>query len=320
MVSNTFAGPIGTNGGGRIVLVKNGPGYLKLTGSSYLGSSTVNAGALEFTTYANANRSYTAAQGATLKLGFSATGLYPGNATTINGNGVSDASGLYIAGGQNITFSSTLTLQGAPSTVRAYGTGTANLSGGDVNSTHLSIAPSASGSVIDPSVGIRCDSYGYRMVVNAGANTATGDLTVGGVISPSGGGNASGGPYPTNWRKEGNGSVLLTGAGAASMQGAYIGGGTVILSGGNNRLPAASGVILNTGTYLQLNGISQTLTNIAINGTGGAVVGGSATPSTLTINNAVADVYAGALGGPGANQNNFSLVKTAAGCSRSPAR
>ena len=90
------------------------------------------------------------------------------------------------------------------------------------------------------------------------------------------------------------------------------------MAGGNNRLPATSGIALGDGAnsgQLILKGIGQTFTNMVINGTGtaNAVMGGLATASTLTINNAGADTNACTIGGPGANQNNLALVKTGAG-------
>ncbi len=95
--------------------------------------------------------------------------------------------------------------------------------------------------------------------------------------------------------------------------------------GTNNALPATSVLNYlvqnnvgktNTAT-LALNGFSQTVAglvsaNVAGDGTN-KVVNGSATLSTLTINNSADHSFDGQLGAAGANDNNFALVKTGAG-------
>ena len=299
---------------GVIGLVKNGPAYLLLAGAStFSGGVTVNAGTLEITNKALNDTAYTVAQGATLKYGYSTiSGSYPPG-ITVNGSGVANAAGLYLMGGKSINVNGDLVLQNQPTTVQAYGSGTASIYAFDVNGTHLTVAAAASGSVISPTVNISCSGFGFRFNTAAGASTATGDLLIGGVISGSAN-NANGGPYNTSLRKDGTGSVLLTNASTYGT-GLYLTAGNVILAGGPNRLPAASGLIISNGATLQLNGISQTFTNVSgvTPVSGGAIVAGSAIPATLTINNAFLDTNAGTIGGPGAYQNNLSLVKTGVG-------
>ena len=295
-----------------LALVKNGSDYLLLTNANnYSGGTTINAGTLEVTGNSGA-KTYTVAQGATLKIGYSVGAGNYSYGVTVNGTGASDPSGFYIKSGQSLDLQSTLTLQTAPSTVRVYGgTGVGTLIGWDINNTHLSVAAAASGSVLDTNVTLSCSTYGYRINVVSGTNNANGDVQVKGVISGSVGGvGIDGVAYCV--RKDGTGSVLLTNA-STYLPGMSITGGSVILAGGNNRLPAGSGLVLGAGTLLQLNGISQTFTNITADTTGGSVVGGSTTTSTLVINNASAQTNACALGGAAANQNNLSLVKTGAG-------
>ncbi len=151
--------------------------------------------------------------------------------------------------------------------------------------------------------------YGYRMNVAAGSETATGDLVINGPMP----GSANAGF--ANFRKFGSGSVLINSA-ATYAAGMDIRGGSVIL-GGNDRLPTGSYVALGDGGasgVLKLNGNNQTLASISTIGTGtaNAIVGGAASASTLTINNAAAVTYAGSLGGPGTDGNNLNLVKEGA--------
>jgi autotransporter-associated beta strand protein len=331
VVSNTFAGTINNGSSNTVALVKNGTNYLLLSGAnSYGGGSsantTVNVGTLEVINNASGvGKNYTVAAGATLKLGYSPSdsfGYYDGE--TVNGvNSAADTTGLYLKGGVSYQFSALhspgLTLQTAPSTVRAYGAGSPTLAGGDFNYNMMTIAATASGSILDPLINITCGSYGYRMGVTSGTNNANGDLLIGGKISSGSSSNTSKNGQTVGFQKYGTGSILLTNASTdTAFAGIWVEAGAVILAGGNNRLPATSGIALgDTGTsgQLILNGVGQTFTNIVINGTGtaNAVVGGSATTSTLTINNAGTDTYAGILGGTGANQNNLALTKTGVG-------
>ena len=327
--SNSFSGLIQNSTGNTtnyIALVKNGPGYLLLSGASTYGKAgsgaTVNAGTLEATNKAatgNYQGDYVLAQGATLKLGYNTTTSYNyGNGVTVNGTSASDPSGLYLLAGKSLGFGDGIVLQTAPSTVRAYGSGTATILGGDVNNTHLTLNAAASGSVIAPAVNINANSYGYRMNIASGANNASGDLLIDGVISGGPGSSYVQNGQSVHLDKEGAGSLLLTNV-STYTDGLWLKNGKVMLSGGNNRLPAGSGIALGDGGsnsgILQLNGVGQTFTNVITYGTGtaNAVVGGSATTSTLTINNAVADTYTGIIGGTGVNQNNLGLVKTGAG-------
>jgi autotransporter-associated beta strand protein len=308
MGSNTFAGTINNGPSNTVALTANGPGYLTLSGAStYTGTTTVNAGTLEVTN-GPGNPTHVVQPGATLKIGYNLSTTAYTSSTTVNGAGTNSAAGLYLKSGISLNRNNGVILATAPSVIRSYGgTTAATLHGFDTGSLNFQVQAAASGSWSDAYINYDAsggggNSYGYNMNIISGANNATGDFTVNGLITGGGGG----------LRKQGTGSLQLTGANTYTSP-LQITAGNVILSGGNNRLPVGSSVILSSGTLLQLNGISQTLTNVSSASTGGSVVGGSAVLSTLTITNAGADAYAGNLGGPSVNQNNLALVKTGAG-------
>jgi autotransporter-associated beta strand protein len=116
------------------------------------------------------------------------------------------------------------------------------------------------------------------------------------------------------------GTVTLTGSntlsGAISVQ-----EGSLVLTGGTNRLPVAAAVALGTGSTtgkLVLGSAAgrsnQTLASVTASGLGGSVVGGNANASVLTLSPASGTVtFGGALGGAGANENSLSLTKDGAG-------
>ena len=105
--------------------------------------------------------------------------------------------------------------------------------------------------------------------------------------------------------------------------------GTVTISNGiENALPVTSVLFLNgtasnvvpTVLTYALKGFNQTVAGLSgTNGTSGSftfqntVVGGSATLSTLTVNNAADYSFGGTLGGAGANENNLALTKSGNG-------
>ncbi|MCB1134248.1 MAG: autotransporter-associated beta strand repeat-containing protein, partial [Verrucomicrobiae bacterium] len=209
--------------------------------------------------------------------------------------------------GTNYYLHNGLRLQSAPTTVRAYSTGTASLYGWDTNATQLTVSDTASGSVIDSSVRFVSGTYGYVMNVATGLNTATGDVTLQGVLTGS-----------TTYRKNGAGSVAITGA--ATHSGTFdLRAGRVILSGGDNRLGANSSLVLGNGSgsgKLILDGISQTFANLSTagSGTSNAVVGGSATASTLVVNySGAGNSFSGTIGGTSAFENNIAFTKSGTG-------
>jgi autotransporter-associated beta strand protein len=93
--------------------------------------------------------------------------------------------------------------------------------------------------------------------------------------------------------------------------------GTLVL-GANDALPPTT--LLNLGGTdgsgtLKLNGRSQTVAGLTTNitTTTNKVVNGSATAGALTVNNSAANAFAGVLGGPGTDENLFSLTKSGSG-------
>jgi autotransporter-associated beta strand protein len=114
------------------------------------------------------------------------------------------------------------------------------------------------------------------------------------------------------------GSGNLTFAASASYLGATFlqGSGRVILSGGGDNRLGLGPLTLASNAALQLGdgagSTSQTVGLLAGDATN-AVVGGSAGRSTLTVNQAVNSIYAGSLGGAGAQEGNLSLIKGGVG-------
>ena len=110
--------------------------------------------------------------------------------------------------------------------------------------------------------------------------------------------------------RAGGTSVVMSSGGTATFTGAntYTGLTTIqnynlTLTGGDNRLSTSDSVTLNNGGVLHLGdstgASNQTLSSLKVGtlGTTNRVVGGNATQiSTLTINNATADVYQSYLG------------------------
>lgn len=313
-----YAGIISGTGG----VTKIGSGTQIFSGAgTWSGTTTVSAGTLEVQAKSG-DVTYSVAQGATLRIGYSTGGGYsPG--MTLNGNGVSDAAGLYLKRGITYQSNGGLLIQTAPTTIRTYGSGgNAGLQGFDVNSAYfLKTTAAASGSVVDSTVNVYTGSYGYRLQADSGSNNATGDLTINGVISGSGSAQVSGEAIATGLHKFGNGSLKLTGA-STFAAGTSINDGAVILSGGDNRLPVATTVALGNGSASgklilgdSSGAVNQTIAGLRTNGSGtsNAVVGGNASVSTLTINNSSTVSYSGKLGGAGTYENNLGLNKTGVG-------
>lgn len=303
-ISSIIANNTGATG-----LTKTGPGLLTISGANtYTGNTLILEGILEATAKGAGNANYIVGENGTLRLGYSVGQSYS-HGVTVNGSGASATTGLYLKGGTDINLQNGggLVLSSGPTTVRTYGTGNAILSGYDSNGTHLTVNAEASGSSYVSTVTLAGGSYGYVMNIAAGAKTSTGDMTINGVLTGS-----------KNYVKNGTGSLWLTGA-STNTAAMDIRNGSVVLTGASNRLGTASSVIVGNGTNsgrLILDGISQTLTNLSNAGTGtaNAVVGKSATLSTLSLNYAGAgQTYAGMLGGTGANENNLALAKSGAG-------
>jgi autotransporter-associated beta strand protein len=298
-------------------LTKNGNGTLRITGAgTWTGTTTVSAGTLEVFAKSG-DVAYSVAQGATLRLAYNTGGGYsPG--ITLNGNGITSSAGLYLGGGRTIQTNGGLLIQTQPTTIRTDGSGTANLQGFDVNSAYfLRTVAAASGSIVESDINFQTGSYGYKIQTDSGSATGTGDLVIKGLIVGGGSAQVGGEALATSLHKWGTGSLKLTGT-STYNKATSINQGSIIVSGGNDRIPTVSTVVLGNGTNsgrLVLDGVSQAVAGVQVNGTAttNAVVGGSSTPSTFEVANATAVTFGGRIGGTGTNENNLSLRKSGAG-------
>lgn len=304
------------------VLTKSTAGTVTLNAvNTFTGGAVISGGTLvAATNQAIGTGATTVNAGGTLQLD---TAYSLRNTMTVNGGTVS------IKKGTNFHIDPpTLVISGTGSRITSHeGTGTtASIDGFDVNSTDVRVETGTTNALIDSSVVIGTNIYGIRFDVNG-----TGELTVAGPITGTG---AAAGAVETGtlvgtditavW-KRGTGTLTLTGASTFTASATPNPGATAIqdgvlrLSGGADRLPVTSAVYLgatsNTNGKLVLDGISQTITGLAVTGTGttNAVVGGSTTLSTLTVNNTNDYVYSGAVGGAGPNENSLAIAKSGTG-------
>ncbi len=259
----TIAVPLST---GTNALVKTGTGYLTLSGAATFSSATVLAGTLEVDAV-GADAPYVVTNGATLKIGYSTSGGYANTAMQLYGSGVSSPAGLYIAGGKVYNVSGGVVVQGAPTTIRQFGSGLAELGIFDINSTPgLSITALASGSVIDANVEFVSDGYGMVVTTVPGTNTATGDLVVNSPL------NIKANTDNYGLYEKGAGSVRLNAPATAINAGVHVQGGTLICGapnciGTNGTLAVAAAGTVN------FNNISQTVANVVSTGSAQALFG-----------------------------------------------
>ena len=264
MISAVVAGTQG--------FTKVGPGYLTLSGAGTItGTISVNNGTLEVQSKSG-DTPYAVAPGATLKLGYSTGGGYANTALTISGAGSAATTGFYLAGGKTYNSSGQIVLQAAPTTIRRYGSGYANLGTFDINGNGLWCTAAASGSAMDANVQIVSSGYGMSMQIDAGANTASGDLTINGPLNVG-----SLGLY-----KRGGGSLLLNGTAASGNTAVQVQGGTLIC-GVANCLGVNASLPVSSGATLALNGFSQTAASLSVSAGGTVSFGGT---NTLTVTNA----------------------------------
>jgi autotransporter-associated beta strand protein len=262
-------------------LNKTGAGYLTLAGAnSYSGTATVLAGTLEAQAK-NGDAPYIVTNGATLKIGYNTGVYYTHTALTIYGDGAAATTGLYLLGGTRYAVDCNtpggLTVAGAPTTIRQYGSGLASIGTFDVNpNPGLSITAAASGSVIDSNIQMVSAGYGVVVTTSAGANTATGDLTINGPLNVG----------SLGFYKRGSGSVLFNAAALPGNLALHLQGGTAIC-GATDCIGANAILDVSAGSTLNLNGHSQTVTNATATGLAGTIkmtiyTGGTPSATVLT--------------------------------------
>lgn len=271
---------------------KTGPGHLTLSGNStFTGTAVVQAGTLEVQNKSG-DTPYSVAQGATLKIGYSTGGGYANTSLTISGDGASAPTGFYLGGGKSYNSSGQIILQSAPTTLRQYGAGLASLGTFDINGNGLWCTAAASGSVIDSNIQMISSGYGMSVLVDTGANTGSGDLTINGPLNVG----------SLGFYKRGPGSLRLNGTATTGHTALQLQGGTVICGAANCLGPNAA-LLISAGATLDLNGFSQTVAVSSGAGTttlGGNLKltinkGGTPASSVLTVTGANPLTYGGTL-------------------------
>lgn len=164
--------------------------------------------------------------------------------------------------------------------------------------------------------GIDTTTAGQTLTLSTGNVATSGAFTIGGAGNTLITSNITG---AGSLNKSGAGTLTLSGTNTYSGA-TNIKNGTVVLAVSDTGLKATTTLTLgdataNTNGVLKLDRYSQTLAGLTVagSGTGNRVTGGNATLSTLTVNNAGGNTFAGILGGTGPYDNNLALVKTGAG-------
>ena len=255
-------------------LTTAGPGTLTINGTGLEAvTTTVSSGTLQVQVK-DGDSPYIVTNTGTLQIGYSTSGGYASDPMTIYGSGAAATTGLYLAGGTTYNVSGGVVVNGALTTIRQYGSGLASFGIFDYNSNPgLSISAAASGSATDPNIQMVNEGYGMVVTTAAGANTATGDLTINGPLNVSSSNNGQ-------LHKRGTGSLLLNGVAATGNNMLVIESGTV-LCGITNCIGTNAVLSISSGGTLNLNGFSQT---VAGTNSGGSftTLGGHL---VLTINN-----------------------------------
>jgi autotransporter-associated beta strand protein len=254
---NASAGPLtySSSISGTGTLTKTGADMLTINGGLALTTPVTAAeGTLEMQARVG-DAPYIVESGATLKIGYSTGGGYANTNLKLYGDGAAATTGLYLKGGTTYNVSGTLDLLDAPTTIRQYGTGVANLGIFDINSTGLRCNAAASGSATDANINFV--NYGFGMTINvaAGTETATGDFTLNGALDVNHSGNG--------FYKRGSGSLRLNSPATANNRWVRITGGSIIC-GAEDCLGTNSQLAFNPGTFLDLNGFNQTVQGLRI--------------------------------------------------------
>lgn len=256
---------------------KSGPDTLTITGGFALTHTITVAGGTLDVQAKSGNAPYVVGSGSTLKIGYSTGGDYATTHMDIFGDGVAATTGLYLKGGTNYNSQGTISLLGAPTTIRQYGTGLASIGIFDSNGTGIECTAAASGSIIDANIQMVSDGYGMSTRVDAGANTATGDLIVNGPLNANSVG--------FGFIKRGAGSVRLNAAALPDNKSLGIEGGTAIC-GIANCIGANASLRISNGSLLDVNGFNQSVATLYFGGVqqGAGTWGSSASSATFKDN------------------------------------
>lgn len=286
---------------GRMLLVKDGPGTMVMTGNvNSTGGVRVDGGTLRLAKTGiptpsaggelGAGQTVTVNAGATLDLA----------TIWVIGNGLANQ---VVVNGGTLKFSydnylSRITLNGG--TIVAAG-GVYPWRTGNFGDALITVSANANSSFIQSSLAMVKTASATTTTFDVADGAAADDLVMSGAIFDH-----PGGYEGMTLIKTGAGKMVLSGAN--TYQGATtINGGTLQLAGGNNRLPTTTALVLGNvaGAVLDLNNLNQTVASLAGGGTtGGNIALGS---GTLTVGNAASTTYGGVISGAGA------LVKTGAG-------
>ncbi|WP_396274878.1 beta strand repeat-containing protein, partial [Hyphomonas sp.] len=281
---NNFSGTL-SDGSGTLALTKVGSGTQILSSAqSYSGATTISAG--------------------TLQLGVA--NALPNGAGKANVTIVGNNTGVAIGGSGLILAPGTLDMGGFDQAIN----GLDSTTGGFVTNNPTLAYNGSAWAVAALRQGTKTLTLGNSIPTNASFN---GVIQDGFSVEP--GVTATGYIGAINLVKLGSNSQTLSGANTYSGSTA-IRNGSVILTGGTNRLPATTAVTLGNGTdsgVLQIGGgstVTQTLAGLLTSGTGtgNKVVGGNAANSTLILNQTGSATYAGGLGGAGTNENNLNFT------------
>ncbi len=300
--SSTFAGNVTGSGG----IAKTGAGNLALSGNgvAYTGGTTVNAGTMSLTDSRLVAGAKTVAAGATLEINSSIPfATRWNNSGTISGAGTINKTGAGVFGTTGaVNFSGTINILGGrlhnDNVTGNWSGSTAdvNISAGavlDLRANDIYVdelnglgeiwnsQPAGGGDVLFVGVANGSSTYGGNILGNA---SQAADSPNGAVLSLT---------------KRGTGTFTLTGAGNIYSGATTVENGIVRISGGDNRLPAATNLTVNGGATFggtfDLNGLNQTVS--ALSGAAGTVPGTVIGNGILTVNGAVATTFAGNITG-----------------------
>ena len=327
----TVSAPISGSGN----LTKAGTGILTLSGSnSYTGITTVSpGGTLKIS--ADANLGAVPAAPTAGSLVIDATGVLATTASfTLNANrgiqiGPTSGTGsgiIDVAAGTTLTYGGVITSNGASGTggLTKDGTGVLILSGvnsytgdtwvktGTLTVGNAAAIPAGTGKgnlAVDGTL----DLNGNSLTVNGLSGTGTAKSGITGAVTLTAGGNNATSNFGGRLQ-DGSGTLALTkiGSGTLTLGGANSFTGGVIINGGALQLSSTGalnsaapnsvifGANVLTGTKLQLNGNSVTLSGLATNDAPGTAVveNANATAATLTVSQSSSSTFAPARAAP----------------------